>query len=103
MGQIENWHDEGLTEEIDPLLIIQDWMMIQSTMWNYAGIVRTSKRLYRAVADLGYLAHRVEQFYRETKLDDSLIGLRNGIAAATIVAQAARRNTISRGCHYRVD
>ena len=103
LGQIEDWHDEGLTEDMDPLLIIQDWMMIQSTMWNYAGIVRTSKRLDRAVADLGYLAHRVEQFYRETKLDDSLIGLRNGIAAATIVAQAARRNTTSRGCHYRVD
>ena len=103
MGKIAHWHDEGLTEAIDPLLVIQDWMMIKSTMWNYAGIVRTSKRLDRAVADLSYLAHRIEQFYRETKLSDSLIGLRNGIAAAQIVAQAARRNTQSRGCHYRAD
>lgn len=72
-------------------------------MWNYAGIVRTAKRLDRAEADLTYLAHRIEQFYRETRLADSLIGLRNGIAAALIVAQAARRNPISRGCHYRED
>jgi len=103
IGEIAVWHDEGLTEEIDPLLIIQDWMMIKSTMWNYAGIVRNAKRLQRAVADLNYLAHRIEQFYRETKLADSLVGLRNGIASALIVADAARRNPTSRGCHYRQD
>ncbi len=100
---IAHWHDEGLTETIDPLLLIQDWMMIKSTMWNYAGIVRTAKRLDRAVADLSYLAHRIEQFYRETKLSNSLIGLRNGIHAAQIIAEAARRNPVSRGCHYRAD
>jgi len=97
------WHDEGLTEDTDPLLVIQDWMMIKSTMWNYAGIVRTAKRLQRAVADLSYLAHRVEQFYRETKLTDSMIGLRNGITAAQIIAGAALRNPVSRGCHFRRD
>jgi len=99
--KIAVWHDEGLTEDTDPLLIIQDWMMIKSTMWNYAGIVRTAKRLQRAVADLSYLAHRVEQFYRETKLADSMIGLRNGITAAQIIAGAAVRNQVSRGCHFR--
>ncbi|UCC67501.1 MAG: FAD-binding protein, partial [Armatimonadota bacterium] len=102
-AEIAVWYDEGLTEEIDPLLIIQDWMMIKSTMWNYAGIVRNQKRLHRAVADLSYLAHRIEQFYQETKLADSLIGLRNGITAAQIIAGAARRNPTSRGCHYRRD
>jgi len=100
---IARWRDEGLTEESDPLLIIQDWMMIKSTMWNYAGIVRNAKRLQRAVADLHYLAHRIEQFYRETKLSDTLVGLRNGIAAAQIIAEAAQRNPTSRGCHYRQD
>jgi L-aspartate oxidase len=101
--KIARWHDEGLTEESDPLLIIQDWMMIKSTMWNYAGIVRSAKRLQRAVADLHYLAHRIEQFYRETKLSDTLIGLRNAIAAAQVIAEAAQRNPASRGCHYRQD
>jgi L-aspartate oxidase len=100
-AEVAIWHDEGLTEESDPLLIIQDWMMIKSTMWNYAGIVRNAKRLQRAVADLTYLEHRVEQFYRETKLGDSLIGLRNGLTAALLLAEAARRNPNSRGCHYR--
>lgn len=102
-AEIAEWHDEGLTEDIDPLLVIQDWMLIKSTMWNYAGIVRSARRLSRATADLSYLAHRIEQFYRETKLADSLVGLRNGLEAARVVADAAERNRHSRGCHYRSD
>lgn len=97
------WHDVGLTEEVDPALIIQDCSAIKSTMWNYAGIVRTRKRLDRALADLSYLEHRIEQFYRETKLSDDVIGLRNAIQVAIMVTDAARRNPESRGCHYRLD
>ena len=102
-GEIAQWRDTGLTEEIDPLLVIQDWLMIRHTMWNYAGIVRTAKRLDRAVADLAYLEHRIEQFYRESRISDQLIGLRNGLTVAQLVARAARRNPVSRGCHYRKD
>jgi L-aspartate oxidase len=100
---IAAWHDVGLTEEVDPALIIQDWSAIKNTMWNYAGIVRSGKRLDRAVADLGYLEHRIEQFYRETKLSDDIVGLRNAIQVALMVSDAARRNPESRGCHYRLD
>ncbi len=100
---IAAWHDVGLTEEVDPALVIQDWSSIKSTMWNYAGIVRTRKRLDRALADLNYLEHRIEQFYRETKLSDDIIGLRNAIQVARMVTEAARRNRESRGCHYRLD
>ena len=103
LSHIAPWHDAGLTEEIDPLLIVQDWMNIKTTMWNYAGIVRTSKRLDRAVADLTYLEHRIDQFYRETRLADELVGLRNAMETALIVARSARRNRRSRGCHFRRD
>jgi len=101
--RVADWHDAGLTEEIDPALIVQDWMTIRTTMWNYAGIVRTTKRLGRARADLNYLEHRIDQFYRETKLTDQLIGLRNAIEVALIITQAAQRNPKSVGAHYRVD
>ncbi|MHB0939519.1 MAG: L-aspartate oxidase [Armatimonadota bacterium] len=102
-GLIADWHDTGLTESIDPALVVQDWMTIRTTMWNYAGIVRTTKRLARARADLNYLEHRIEQFYRETKLTNQLIGLRNAIEVALIITMAALRNTKSIGAHYRVD
>ncbi|MDI6783272.1 MAG: L-aspartate oxidase [bacterium] len=99
--EIPPWHDIGLEEEVDPALIVQDWATIRTTMWNYAGIVRTTKRLERAQADLEYLSHRIEQFYQRTKLTDSLIGLRNGIQVALIVIDSALRNRTSRGCHFR--
>ncbi len=86
---VADWHDTGLEGSIDPALIVQDWMTIRTTMWNYAGIVRTSKRLNRALADLNYLAHRIENFYRETKLTDQLIGLRNAIEVALIITHSA--------------
>jgi L-aspartate oxidase len=100
---VADWHDADLTETIDPALVVQDWMTIRTTMWNYAGIVRTTKRLVRARADLNYLEHRIEQFYRETKLTDQLIGLRNAIEVALIITTAALRNTHSIGAHYRMD
>jgi L-aspartate oxidase len=100
---VAEWRDEGLTEETDPALIIQDWNTIKSTMWNYAGIVRTKKRLDRAWADLQYLDHRVEQFYRETKLTDDLVGLRNALKVSMLIADAACRNPEPRGCHFRLD
>jgi len=100
---VAGWHDVGLTDELDPALVIQDWSSIKTTMWNYAGIVRSRRRLDRAQADLSYLAHRIEQFYRETKLSDAIVGLRNAIQVALMVTEAARRNPESRGCHYRLD
>lgn len=100
---VPEWDEGMVTEEIDPALILQDLNTIRSTMWNYVGIVRRKKRLERAVKDLQYLKHRIEDFYRQTKLTDDLIGLRNSTQAALVIAAAALRNQESRGCHYRVD
>jgi len=102
-SHVAPWQAAPTAEEIDPALVIQDWVTIKSTMWNYAGIVRSSKRLDRALADLSYLEHRIEQFYRENRLSDNLVGLRNAIQVALIVTRAAQRNQVSRGCHYRID
>ncbi len=100
-GHVADWFDADVTEAIDPALIVQDWMTIRTTMWNYAGIVRTTKRLVRARADLNYLSHRIENFYRETKLTDRIVGLRNAIEVATLITDAALRNPESLGAHFR--
>lgn len=99
-ARIPEWDSAGCEDEVDPVLFRQDWNSIRSTMWNYAGIVRTPKRLKRACNDLGYLGHRIEKFYRSTRLSRSLLELRNGIVTARSVADAARRNPVSLGCHY---
>ncbi|MCK4891583.1 MAG: FAD-binding protein, partial [Candidatus Pacebacteria bacterium] len=86
-------------QTVDPALIKQDWMSVKSIMWNYVGIIRTEERLERAVLDLNYLKHRIEKFYRNVRLSKDLLELRNGVQAALIVAEAAKQNRKSRGCH----
>jgi L-aspartate oxidase len=102
-SDLAQWRMPEEPEETDPLLIDQDWGLIRSTLWNYAGIVRTGDRLQRAKADLHYLAHRVERFYHEATLSRELLELRSGLLCARLILNAALQNPESRGCHYRVD
>jgi L-aspartate oxidase len=100
---LAQWRKPEHPEPTDPLLIDQDWGLIRSTLWNYAGIVRTGARLHRAKADLHYLAHRIERFYHQASLSRELLELRSGILCARLILNAAMQNPESRGCHYRVD
>jgi L-aspartate oxidase len=100
---LAQWRQPEQPQPTDPLLIDQDWGLIRSTLWNYAGIVRTGARLHRAKADLHYLAHRIERFYHEASLSRELLELRSGILCARLILNAALQNPESRGCHYRVD
>jgi len=94
------WVSPAPEEEFDPVLIQQDMLQIQYTMWNYAGIIRTHKRLERALADLNYLSHRIERFYKRAVISRPLIELRNAELAARIIVTAADANPKSLGCHY---
>jgi L-aspartate oxidase len=100
---IPPWDDSGLIYEADPALIAGDLQTIRNLMWHYVGLVRSEYRLNRAVRELRNLWVEIEDFYRKTRLDDGLIGLRNAVQVAVIVARAARRNRTSRGAHYRED
>lgn len=85
----------------DPALVRQDMSSIRQMMWNYVGLVRTTRRLERALRELRNLETEIEQFYRATRLTDDVIGLRNAVRTAVIVAAAAWENKTSMGCHYR--
>lgn len=100
---IPPWDESGLSAEPDPALIQGDMQTIQNIMWHYVGLVRSGERLSRAIRELRHLWNEIETFYRKTKLSDGLIGLRNAVEVALIVADAAQHNRQSRGCHYRQD
>jgi L-aspartate oxidase len=97
---IPPWTDAGLSFP-DPALIAQDFSVLQHMMWNYVGLVRTTNRLDRALRELRYLETEIERFYRVSRVTDELIGLRNAVRSAVIVAAAAWENKSSMGCHYR--
>jgi L-aspartate oxidase len=102
-SDIHRWYYPEKVEEIDPALINQDWLTIRSTMWNYAGIIRTRKRLERAQADLEYLRHRIEQFYKQARMDAKVVELKHGIQVALMITHAALANPVSRGAHFIKD
>ena len=97
--KIKDWIDG--TEEVDTALIHQDWMTLKQTMWNYVGLTRSKDRLSRAEAMFNELSDEINRFYKDAKLVDSLIGLRNAVEVGHQVLLASRRNTQSVGCFYR--
>jgi L-aspartate oxidase len=99
---IAPWQDTGI-EDADPALISQDVSSIKNIMWNYVGLVRTAKRLERALRELRGLDIEIEQFYRRTRVSDELIGLRNAVKAAQVVTEASWQNKRCMGCHFRAD
>lgn len=98
-NMIKNWVDG--TQEVDTALIHQDWLTLKQTMWNYVGLTRSKDRLNRAEAMFNELSYEINRFYRDARLVDSLIGLRNAVEVGHQVLSASRRNTQSVGCFYR--
>ena len=88
------------TKVPDPLLIRQDLQLIRQTMWNYAGIIRSPRRLARARRILRELREDIQAFYRDCRPTRELIDLRNAVQTALLVVHAAALNSISRGCHF---
>ncbi|HXQ81306.1 MAG TPA: FAD-dependent oxidoreductase [Opitutaceae bacterium] len=94
---------ESPSRKADLVLVRQDMLQIQHTMWNYAGIVRSAKRLTRARRILLELREEIQSFYRDCGLTRELIGLRNAVQTALLVVHAASLNPVSKGCHYLTD
>lgn len=102
-AMIPQWEEAGPSADADPALLKHDMATIKHTMWYYVGLVRTRRRLARALGDLGNLRRDIDDFYQRTRIDSGIINLRNATLAAIIVARAAWENRESHGCHYRVD
>ena len=97
---IPDWEKPPHAEAFDPLLIDQDMQAIRLTMWNYAGIIRTTKGLRRAESDLEYYAHRIMKFYKSAEITKQIIELRNAVVSSQLIVAGALKNSRSVGCHY---
>ena len=91
---------ESPDERADEVLIQQDMRLIKSTMWNYVGLIRSSRRLQRARRILLELDQEISDFYSGNRLTRPLIDLRNAVKTALLVVHAASLNAQSKGSHY---
>lgn len=100
ISEIPEWLYPYPQEKLDPALVVQDQTTVKYIMWNYAGIIRTEKRLERAKSDLEYLQHRIIKFYRKTEIKNNIVNLRDCVLTALLVVKSALMNKISKGAHF---
>ena len=90
------------SEQIESEFIEQDMFAVKSTLWNYVGVMRSQRNLKRARSILSKLKEDIEDFYKQAKLSDELIGLRNAAEIGLVIIDQSLKNNNSVGCFYKV-
>ena len=100
---IREWDESRVTDSDEEVVIKQNWTEIRRFMWNYVGIVRTTKRLQRASHRIKMLEAEIGDYYGHFRVTTDLIELRNLLQCAGLIVESALRRHESRGLHFTLD
>lgn len=101
--EIPDWDDKGTLTADEKILITHSQKELKQLMWDYVGIVRSDLRLLFASRRVHNLFTEVEEFYKKTKIFDSLLELRNLVTCSYLIIKCAQLRKESRGLHYTID
>lgn len=96
--------DESRVDNADERVVIQhNWHELRLLMWDYVGIVRTTKRLERALRRIQMLQQEIDDYYAHFRVSNNLLELRNLVQVAELIVRCAMMRKESRGLHYTLD
>jgi len=103
LPELPAWDESRVTDADEEVVISHNWAELRRFMWDYVGIVRTTKRLQRARHRIRLLHREIDEFYSNFRVSNDLIELRNLVMTADLIVRCAMRRKESRGLHSSRD
>jgi L-aspartate oxidase len=97
------WDESWVTDSDDEVVVAHNWDELRRFMWDYVGIVRSTKRLERAQRRLDMLRSEIAEYYGKFRIGNDLLELRNLALVADLIIRSALARRESRGLHFTID
>ncbi|WP_287498718.1 L-aspartate oxidase [Alteromonas sp. AO-Serp] len=100
---IAPWDESQVSNSDEEVIIQHNWHELRLFMWDYVGIVRTDKRLERAMRRIKLLEQEITEYYSHFRVSNNLLELRNLVTVAELIVRCAMERKESRGLHFNLD